>query len=185
MAWTTLPTYTDGNVLTAAQLNAIKDNINESAAAKVTTAGQVLVSTGPNALAARGLASNRVGGGSQTTTNAVFGDNLITVGPTVTLNTGSQALVTLTSFMANNTVGQGCYMAFAVSGATTIAATAERSLRLMSSNANERNRASAVVWQTGLNIGSNTFKAQYAVVTTTGANVGDWDEREIAVLPLT
>jgi hypothetical protein len=168
--------------LTAAQWNAsVRDNLLETAVGKVTASGQLVVSTGPNALAARGVAAGRVAGGSQQTTSATIADNLTTVGPSVTLTTGTSVLVLLTAFCMNTTAGQGCYMGYAVSGATTIAATAERTLRLMSSLASERNRATAAVWQTGLNAGSNTFKAQYAVVAS---GTADFDEREIAVLPL-
>lgn len=182
MAWTTLPTYTNGNVLTDAQLNAIAANINETAAAKVTASGQLVVSTGPNTLAARSVGANRVTGGSQQTTNGTLGDNLTTVGPTVTVSTGSAVLVTLTSYIMSTTAQGGGWMGYAISGATTIAASTDRSLRLMSDVASVRSRASAVNWQTGLNVGSNTFKAQYATVTA--PQVADFDEREIAVLPL-
>ena len=55
MAWTTLPTYTDGTALTAAMLLAIAANINETAVAKATTAGRFFVATGPNAIAERSI----------------------------------------------------------------------------------------------------------------------------------
>lgn len=185
MAWTTLPTYVDGNALTAAQLNAIKDNINESGAAKVTAAGQILVSTGANVLAARGIAANRVTGGAQSTASDTF-VNLTTVGPTVTLNTGAQALVVLTSFVTNDTANGGAYMAYNISGATTIAPAVERSLRHMNQGAAlsaARGRYSSVTWQTGLNVGSHTLQARYSRIPS-GVGNAEFDEREIAVLPL-
>jgi hypothetical protein len=70
----------------------------------------------------------------------------------------------------------------AVSGATTIAADALRSLRIMSGAAGENSKQSYVGMFSGtLTAGNNTFKAQYAVVTT---GTGSFDERELLVLPL-
>jgi hypothetical protein len=182
MAWTTPLTATSNTALTAAQWNAsVRDNLLETPAAKFTAAGQIFVSTAANAGAARSVAAGRVGGGSQQTSSATLADNLTTVGPSVTLNTGTAALVMVTAFIMNTTAGQGGYMGYNVSGASTIAATADRTLRLMSDTASVRNRATAANWQTGLTTGSNTFKAQYSVVAT---GTADFDEREIAVLPL-
>jgi hypothetical protein len=181
MAWTTPLTAVSNAALTAAQWNAsVRDNLLETPAAKFTAAGQLFVSTAANAGAARSVGANRVAGGSQTTSSASFTD-LVTVGPTVTLSTGTAALVLVTAFIANNTAGQGGYMGYGVTGATTIAASAERTLRIMSGAASERARATAANWQTGLTVGSNTFTAKYSVVAT---GTADFDEREIAVLPL-
>ncbi len=50
MAWTAPITFTSGSVLTAAQLNTyLRDNLNETAPAKFTAAGQLFVSTAANA----------------------------------------------------------------------------------------------------------------------------------------
>lgn len=180
MAWVTPFTAVTGTLYTAAQANQLRDNLLETLVAKVTAAGQVGVSTGPNALAARGIASSQVAGGSQTTNTGAFGD-LITAGPSVTLTTGSVVKVTLTAFIANSTAGAGGYMVYRISGANNINPTAERSLRLMSDVASSRNRASAVIYQSGLTAGVNTFKAEYATV---GGGVADFDERVVFVEPL-
>ena len=51
MAWTSPRTYTTGELITASILNThVRDNLNETAPAKVTTAGDILVGTGANAL---------------------------------------------------------------------------------------------------------------------------------------
>lgn len=182
MAWSTPLTAVSNAALTAAQWNAsVRDNLLETPAAKFTAAGQMFISTAANAGAARSVGAARVSGGSQQTSSSTLGDNLTTVGPSTTLNTGTAALVLVTAFCMNTTAGQGTYMGYSVSGASTIAASADRTLRIMSGAASERSRATAANWQTGLTVGSNTFKAQYAVVAT---GTGDWDEREIAVLPL-
>jgi hypothetical protein len=181
MAWVTPGTAVTNATYTAAQHNAwVRDNLLETLVAKVTAAGQIGVSTGPNALSARGLGGSRVTGGPQTTSSAAFTD-MTTVGPTVTLTTGTTALVLTTSFVMNTTAGQGGYMGYTVSGASTIAADATRALRIMSGAASERARLTAATWQTGLNAGSNTFTARYAVVAS---GTAEFDEREIIVLPL-
>jgi len=50
MAWSSPATYTTGQVVTAADLNLVRDNLLQTAPAKVTTAGDILVATGANAL---------------------------------------------------------------------------------------------------------------------------------------
>jgi hypothetical protein len=169
--------------VTPAQWNAgVRDNMLETPAAKFTATGQILISTGPNAGAARTMAGAKITGGVQTTTLTVpsFGD-LITSGPTVAAVTGTAAIVILTSMIENTVAGGGGYMGYTITGATTITPTVERALRFISSNANERNRGSAVMYQTGLNAGTNTFQSKYS--TPTGGT-GGFDEREIFVLPL-
>jgi hypothetical protein len=136
------------------------------------------VSTGPNALAARGIAAGITTGAGQSVSSTTYGD-LTTPGPSVTLNTGSAVIVCVTAFIANSTAGQGGLMAFAVDGVVNAGV---RPLRLMSGAASERSRASAVLYWSGLSAGSHTFKAVYAIVNT---GVADFDEREIVVLPLT
>ena len=54
MAWSAPMTAVSGSVLTAAQFNTyVRDNLNETAPAKATAAGQIFVSTAANAIAAR------------------------------------------------------------------------------------------------------------------------------------
>jgi hypothetical protein len=181
VAWSTLPSYTDGNVLTAAQLLAIRDNINESAPAKATATGRIFVSTGANAIAERVPTIVRVTGGAQGTTSTTMGDNLTTVGPTISsLSTGTSAIFAVSAFVSNPTAGQGGYMGCAVSGASTVVADTTRALRFISSNASEIQKAS-YIGMLAVTAGSNTFKAQYANVNTGTAT---FDEREILVIPL-
>lgn len=186
MAWTTLPTYVDGNVLTAAQLNAIAANINATSPAFATATGRIFVSTGANAVAQRVPTVVRVVGGPQTTASASFTD-LVTVGPSVpTLATGTNAIFAVSAFILNTTAGQGGYMGVAVSGATTIAADVTRALRIMSGAASELSKQSYIgmfssVAGTTLVAGNNTFKAMYSVVASGTAS---FDERELLVLPL-
>jgi hypothetical protein len=56
LAWTTPLTWVASQLVTAAQLNThLRDNMNETAVAKVTTAGDTVYATGPNALARRAI----------------------------------------------------------------------------------------------------------------------------------
>lgn len=184
MAWSTPLTAVANAALTAAQWNAsVRDNLLETSPAKATGAGRIYVSTGVNAVAERVPSTVRVTGGAQGTTSTTFGDNLTTVGPTISnLTTGTSAIFALSAFVSNPTAGQGGYMGCAVSGASAIAADGTRALRFISSNASEIQKASYIGMFNGtLTAGSNTFKAQYANVNTGTAT---FDEREIMVIPL-
>jgi hypothetical protein len=187
VAWTTLPTYSDGNVLTAAQLNAIAANINESAPAKATATGRLIVTTAANAIAERVPTVARITGGAQTTTSTTLTD-LTTTGPQIaTLATGTSAIFTVSAFCFNTSAGQGCYVGCAVSGASTIAGDLFRSLRIMSGAASENSKQSYIGafgngGGTNLTAGNNTFTAKYA--STSGAATATFDERELMVLPL-
>lgn len=54
MSWSTPRTYTNGELVTDVMLNATRDQLLETGPAKVTTAGDLLVATGANALARLG-----------------------------------------------------------------------------------------------------------------------------------
>lgn len=55
MAWTSPATYVTGTILQASQLNLIRDNLLATGPAVVTTAGDLVVATGANALARLGI----------------------------------------------------------------------------------------------------------------------------------
>lgn len=181
MAWSTPLTAVSNSTLTAAQWNAsVRDNLLESAAAKATTAGQLFVSTGANALAAR-VPSGASVPAAQATTSASYVD-LTTVGPAVTVTTGTRAFVGFGAQIENSAAGGGGAMSFAVSGASTIAAAAGAyALRQMSSVATERNSAGAVSFLSTLTGGSNTFTAKYLAPT---GGTATFQFRELWVLPL-
>jgi len=59
MAWTTPRTWTTGELVTAALLNThIRDNLNETMPAKITTAGDLVYGTSANAIARRAIGTN-------------------------------------------------------------------------------------------------------------------------------
>lgn len=100
---------------------------------------------------------------SETTTSVTFTD-LATVGPTVTLTTGTKALVVITSYLHNGTNSTLNFIGFEVSGATSIAADSTRCLFLSNTSTGNGRPELRYSWSyilTGLNAGSNTFTLKY------------------------
>lgn len=117
-----------------------------------------------------GLPSTNAVATSQTTTSTSYVD-LATTGPAVTLETGNSALVTITAGIANTVAGSHyASMAFAISGATTVAASDSYSLQTQSAaaTAGAQVTASATYLVTGLTAGTNTFTCKYRVTGGTG-----------------
>lgn len=180
MSWTTPPTLTDGQVLTGAHTQIWRDDLNTAAPALATTAGSIFAATGTNAIAERIPQRATVSTAQSTSTTATFGD-LSTVGPAVTVTSGTSALVWWSAQIENSSAGAGGYMGFAVSGASTIAAGGGANvLRLISGGAGERNRAGVLFMQTGLTAGSNIFTAKY---TTPTGGTATFQDRDIGVIP--
>lgn len=91
----------------------------------------------------------------QSTTSTSFTD-LATVGPSVTITTGTKALVSISSRLVHSSSGAAAAMGFAVSGATTVAADIANALIT-----NNQMRATQTKLITGLTAGSNVFTAKY------------------------
>lgn len=179
MAWTTPLTAVANSALTAAQWNAsVRDNLLETAPAKATVAGRLMVTTGANSIAEREITQSNVTT-SQTTSSTSFTD-LATVGPQVTVTTGTRALVWFSAQMSNSQVNTIVAAAVAVSGATTLAADATKDLYWDGMPAGQAQRASVVELLTGLTAGVNTFTLKYRV----GGATGTFYDRSIGVLAL-
>jgi hypothetical protein len=119
---------------------------------------------------------------SQTTTSAAFTD-LTTVGPAVTVTTGTKALVIVSSLAGADLVNRSASHAYAVSGATTVAATdttAHQSHNNVGTPQNQ-DQDSFVSLLTGLTAGSNTFTSKYSV---SGAGTGQFSNRKITVIDM-
>lgn len=174
MVWSTLPTYVNGT-LTGAQLNAIRDNINETAVAKATAAGDYFVATGTNALVKRHIESQAVTTTSTTTsgsyTDNPTGDN----GPTVTLTTGTVCLI-FHSVQLENSGGGSTYASFEITGATTDPADDNRSI-FHQQGATLGGRFGCTTWLAA-NAGSNTYQMCFRVSTGTGS----YDDRRLTVM---
>lgn len=175
MAWTAPMTAVANSVFTAAQFNQfVRDNLNETAPAKATTAGGYFVSTGVNSIAER-TANDAIVSTSQTTTSTTY-TNLTTVGPAVTVTTGTTALVALYNTNVN-TGTTSSLMAFEVTGASAIAPNDNMSIGIAGTDGI---REGALFRLTGLTPGSNTFTCRYRV----GAGTGTFSDRRILVIPL-
>lgn len=145
-----------GEDILAADIQAIKDDVD-----KLTDAARDNVGT------------------SETTTSTAYTD-LATAGPSVTITTGTRAIVFWVVRMSNDGANGICHVSYEVSGATTDAADDANAITFQSDGAGQTARMGASRLLTGLTAGSNTFTLKYRV----NANTGTFLRREIAVLPI-
>ena len=116
----------------------------------------------------------------ETTSSATYTD-LTTAGPAVTVTTGTKALVILSSNMRDRE-DRGWFMSYAVSGATTIAASDTTALSMVTPT------QPAGIYQVSfanvvtLTAGSNTFTAKYRTISTGHSAV--FKDRSIFVMNL-
>jgi len=120
---------------------------------------------------------------SETTASATFTD-LATVGPaaTVTVGTNGLALVIVHALAGANIATVENYMGFAISGASTVAASDAFAGVMRSNDATitGNDGLDGTFLVTGLTPGSTTFTAKYRV----SAGTGRYATRKITVLPL-
>lgn len=196
MAWTTPLTAATGG-LSAAQYNSsVRDNLiaSETAGAfrakfvngtpikDVNGIASYTIATGTTAVAARYMASDTFSDAQSTTsTSYVALDNNQ---PSVTIQTGTQALCWYSCGMNNTTGTSNAFASIAISGATTLAASDNYFLSVDGmSNGDATNnfhsRQSTHLF-TGLTAGLNSFTMQYRVSGATG-----WFRyRQVVVMPL-
>ena len=113
---------------------------------------------------------------SETTTSTTFTD-LATVGPAVTLDTGTSAIVFIAAQVSNSGANLS-FMSVAVSGASSIAAAFDNVLMYHNGTSGAHHGSFGIL--TGLTAGTNIFTAKYSV----GGGTGTWLRRKIAVIPL-
>lgn len=120
---------------------------------------------------------------SQATTSATYTD-LTTTTDQVTVDVGSSgmALVSVSSKLVGSLAGNSAYASFAISGATTQAATDAYAITYVPfTNGMGGNIPVSGSWVvTGLAAGSTTFKQKYRV----GSGTGTFADRRISVIPL-
>jgi hypothetical protein len=143
-----------------------------------TQAGSILVGTGSGASAER-IPSTAQVSTVQDTASTAYTD-LTTAGPAVTVTTGTRAFVVVSAELWNQTAGFSALMSFAVSGATTRAASDADALRQGSSASAEDLAASRMTLVTGLTAGTNTFTSKYRC----NGGTGRFLNRSIIVIPL-
>ncbi len=179
MAWSAPMTAVANSVFTAAQFNTfVRDNLNETAPAKATVTSSIFVGAGTNAIAER-IPGGVFTSAAETTTSTSFVD-LATVGPSVTVVTGTKAFIFIRAGMENSGANASCHMAMEISGATTSAASLNRAITTAGLAAASRERIGAGIYVDFLVAGSNTFTAKYSV----SANTGTFATRELSVIPL-
>lgn len=180
MAWSTPLTAVSNATLTAAQWNAsVRDNLNETAPAKATTAGSIFVTTTTNTIAERVPQTALVGGSDSVSATSYA--NTTTPGPQVTATSAAKALIFTSGHSTLGVASQSVYLAHEVSGATTIAASDTWALEHRGGNgASDMLNATRCHLETALNSGSNTFKVMYRVSGGAAATV---QRRHIAVIP--
>jgi hypothetical protein len=187
MAWTAPFTAVAGAVFQAAQFNAyIRDNLQETAPAKATTPGSIFAVSATNQIAER-TPDAFIDTENVDITSSSFGSPATgTPGPSVTVTTGVMALVGYRARLRVESTTARVEMSYAISGATTRAASSTRSLGYSVSNSGAVGstglnfRGGVVDLATGLVPGSNTFTLQYNVSSSTGQAA----DRRIWVLPL-
>lgn len=179
MAWTAPMTAIAGSVFTAAQFNTfVRDNLAETAPAKATTPGAHFAVSATNQITERvASAATNTGTGQTTSTSFTDLDGPADVGPSVTVTTGSFALIYVHASVSNSGTGSA-RAAYDTSGATTLAAADNRGVGLASS-AGSVAVASGIHFESNLNPGSNTFTMKYRV----SASTGTFGSRRIGVIP--
>lgn len=168
-------------IVTAINGNLDSNNLASNAviAAKITN-GAVTASKLATGAAAATVAT------SETTSSITFA-NLATVTDTVTVTIGANglALVSISSYMTNNTTDGFTLVTFEASGANTIAAADSNAIIWQTQGGNHVVRFGNTVLLTGLAAGSTTFKMKYRVQTGgSGSGTGTFLDRKISVVPL-
>lgn len=178
MAWTAPPTAIANTALAAATWNAgVRDNLLETAPAKASKAGSLFVSDGVNSIVERTIGFDEVLTAQQSSSTTY--DDLATVGPQVTVDTGTRALYILSAQSGHSADNSAVRTSIEVTGATSISPGDSREMLI---DGLPGGQALAVSWahlETQLNPGSNTFTMKYRVTVGTGT----WSERRLIVLP--
>jgi hypothetical protein len=180
MAWTSPMTFVSNNVLTAAQMNThLRDNMLETAPAKATTnQGSWFVSQGPNRLEERLIRTARVT--SLQVTKSTSYTDLGTKGPTVTLKTGTTAIVMLQTMLGVTTADASASMSFAVTGDTTRDPSDSYAISVSGLSANTHGQWGVTYYVDDLTEGLNTFICKYKA----GSDQAEFTNRFIGVIAL-
>lgn len=176
MTWTAPMTAIAGASVMASDFNTyVRDNLNQTAPAICTSQGSWFTASGVNQLAERFPTQNNTQA-SSTTTSTSYGNLGDGVTTSVTVGTGNRALVLIYVNISNSVDGDRTWMAYDISGATTLASADDRSVNHSS---NQGMRWGSTFLETSLTPGSNTFTLRYRV----SAGTGTFSVRRIAVIP--
>ena len=158
---------------TAAEWNThIRDNFAELENTHAQTAGRYIMSKGANDLAQRAMFVEYVTN-TQSTTSTSYTD-LATTGPTITVGTGTTAVLFWMCALGNDTANAEAYCSLAVEGDSAVAASDAWAIKTdgiagaISSGSDNVIRMGGFHRFTGLTAGNNTFKLKYRVSAGTG-----------------
>lgn len=177
MSWATPPTFTAGNVLTAAQKNIERDNFNETSPAKATGGGGIIMATALNQVVQRTPNSNFTSPVNSTTST---GYATFASGPAVSLTTGGIVWVFVTATMASSVAGQGARMNIGAIGGHN--PTEENALIFTSAATTQAHRATCLIRIDGLTPGVNVFTPVYR--STDVGSTASFSNRRVDVLQL-
>lgn len=176
MAWTAPMTAVAGAVFTAAQYNThVRDNFLTLDVAVATREGSIITGNGANSVVQRTPAWDARTGGS-TTASTSYTDLADGVGPSVTVETGTIAMVWVYCNQYN-TSGAAAWMTFEISGDTTLAANDINAVQMQGTDGD---RCGAGILVDTLTGGTNTFTAKHRVSTS---GTGYFSQRRITVWP--
>ena len=165
-------------MFTAAQFNTyVRDNLNETAPAKATAAGQIFVSSAANSITARTINADLITT-QETTTSTTYAD-MATTGPTMTGTTSASAIVAIycNQFSSN---GNAAWMSYDISGATTDPSSDNRAVQLLGLSPGQH--LGATFFHSNiLTAGTNTFTAKYRISTTGTAT---FSSRRLLLIPM-
>jgi len=178
MAWTAPMTFVANTVLTADMLNTyLTNNLLETETAKATSSGSWFIGDGPNKIVERIPQFANISAAEDRAAAMSYGD-LETVGPTVTVTTGSRAIIMMSASLVNHTGANTTLMTYQVSGATTIAASDNRALIVDGVTADMNNQRGQIMFEETLNPGENTFTLKYQApnnpATISNRFIGVW-----------
>lgn len=188
-------TFVDGSVLTAAQLNThLRDNLMETMAAKATVASQYFVTNGKNRVIARKAVKNTVL--AQETTDATDYTDLSTVGPSVTVQTGTSVAMfigcqiklsaTQTGYASvrigsANTADDGSVQSNSNNDSTSVEPSDSYAVVLNGGNTDELCGTFHMSFLDTLTPGLNTFTMTYRI---SGGTAATFFRRRLSVQPL-
>lgn len=178
MAWTVPKTWVATEVLTADDLNLyLRDNLNTCEVPTASSVGGLIVADGPNSLVERVGATNTIST-SEDTTSTSYAD-LTTVGPMVTVTTGSRMLVFLTLSASMSAANVSWNAGIDITGADVIPVTDSRSIQMDGILDDQTNRMGITFLYDDLTPGQHTIKLKYKVASGTGS----FSDRSLSVVP--
>ena len=181
MVWTAPKTWVPTEAPTAANLNIhLRDNLLQTMPALASGYSTHFVTGTPHKLVERFMDSARVNT-SQTTTSTSY-VNLATAGPSVTVATGTTAMVFISCRLKQNTASNDSFASFAISGATVRSSQDSTAIQQDGAPANSFWRLGSCDIINTLTPGNNTFTMQYKA-DSTGTSTSTFSDRLIVVVP--